>query len=211
MRIVMLLVLLGFCLCGCSSGRYAGRYGDGVEFNANNLPKTFRKFYLRSIHGEGAFISPIAISQKYPMLFSSSLGQNDIPIDVYTKKIKHDGGGWWSLIFAFAYGVVPSWFWTEDVYSIQIAIDGDMKNIPESTCVFNHHHKVSVCSPLGLIPYGKKDGFQCNETKVGVLVSVPAVAKVLEDVMAGAIAQHVSKYAMDKLEVPDIRFDEDVK
>lgn len=211
MRIAMLLVLLGFYLCGCSSGRYAGRYGDGVEFNANNLPKTFRKFYMRSIHGDGAFVSPVTISHKYPTLFASSIGENSIPIDVYTKKVKRDDGGHWSLIFAFAYSIIPSWFWTEEVYSIQIIVDGDAKNISESTCVFNHHYKCSVFSPLGLIPYGNKEGFQCNETKVGVLVSVPDVAKVLEDVMAGAIAQHVSKYAMDKLEVPDIRFDEDVK
>ena len=71
-RVLALMMLWALLFCGCTSTRYSGRYGDGTVYRGIGEEKTFRKFYIRKIEGEGAFVSAVSMSQKHPALFTRS-------------------------------------------------------------------------------------------------------------------------------------------
>ena len=206
MKILVTLLVAALMLCGCTSLRYSGKYGNGTKYAGIGNTRTFRKFYLRKIEGDGAFVSSVFLNQKYPALFSRQQGRDDVPIDVYARKTSSDDGGGWSFVFAFLYSIIPSWTWMEDTYSVEISVDGNEKLVPATTCIYNHDFKMSIFSPLGLIPYPDKNGYQRNEHKSGIMATSLNIADVLTDVMGDCIAQQVTEHALDMLTVPDIDF-----
>ena len=201
---VTLLFLGVLLICGCMTQRYSGRYGDGTVCVGAGQVKVFRKFYLRKIEGDGASVSSASMSNKYPNLFRKSQQPHDIPVDLYVKKGKLETSGEWSIIFACLYSILPFWTSVEQEYTIELVVDGDDKLVPPSACSYAHDMKITIMSPLGLIPYGEKDGYQRNEFSSGF--SNPDVAGVLEEVMGACIAQQLEKYAIDRLAIPDIDF-----
>ena len=205
-KIPFMFMCAALVVSGCTSLRYAGQYGDGTNYSGIGGARTFRKFYLRKIEGDGAFVSSASLNQKYPELFNRYQGQGDVPVDVYAKKTNTDDGGGWSFVFAFLYSIIPSWNWIEQTYTVQISVDGDEKLIPDTVCNYAHDFKISIFSPLGLIPYGDKTGYQRNEHKSGLMVTSVNVSAVLEDVMAACIAQQLKRYALERLTMPDVQF-----
>ena len=191
---------------GCTSARYSGRYGDGTTYTGIGGARTFRKFYLRKVEGDGIFVSSASISMRYPDLFRRNLEPGDIPVDVHVRKINADDGGGWSLVFAFLYSIIPSWTWNEQSYSLEISIDGDSTAVPSATCSYAHDFKMSVLSPFGMLPYGEKSGYQRNEFNSGLMEMSLDVSDVLEDVMAACIAQQVTRHALERLTIPDVDF-----
>ena len=201
---VALLLLSVLLFDGCASSRCSGRYGDGTTYAGIGNARVFRRFYVRKVEGEGASVTSASISNRYPDLFRKSPQPGDIPVDVYVKQGKIETSGEWSFIFACLYSIIPSWTTVEQSYAVDLVVDGDDKLVPPSTCGYSHDFKLSIMSPLGLIPYGDKEGCQRNDFSAGL--STPDIAGVIEDVMSASIVQQLTRHALDKLTVPDIDF-----
>ena len=204
MKIVpFVLVGTALMMCGCATSRYSGRYGDGSVYAGIGNSKTFRKFYVRKIEGDGA-VSAASLSKAYPNLFSKVDSKDNIPVDLYIKQGKLETSGEWSFVFACLYSIIPTWFSHEQPYTIDFVVADDERLVPQACCCFAHDFKVSIFSPLGLIPYGDKTGYQRNEFTAGL--STPDIAGVLSDVMGLCVAQQLTKYALDRLTIPDVEF-----
>ena len=203
-RSVALLLLGAMFFGGCATSRCSGRYGDGTFYAGIGNAKVFRKFYVRKVEGDTTSVSAASMCNRYPDLFRKSPKPGDIPVDVYVKQGKVETGGEWSFIFACLYSIIPSWTTVEQSYAIDLVVDGDERGVPSSSCSYSHDFKLSIMSPLGLIPYGDKEGCQRNDFSVGL--STPDIAGVIDDVISASIAQQLTKYALDRLTVPDVEF-----
>lgn len=200
--VALLLSLL--LLCGCATSRCSGRFGDGSSYAGTGNTRMFRKFHLQKVEGDAASVTAASMSRRYPDLFRKSPNPGDIPVDVYVKQGKAETSGSWSFIFASLFSIIPSWTTVEQNYAIDIVVDGDDKVVPPSSCGYSYDFKLSIMSPLGLIPYGDREGCQRNDFSTGF--STPDIAGVIEDVMSASIAQQLTRHALDRLTIPDVDF-----
>jgi hypothetical protein len=198
-------------ICGCTSSRSAARYGEGVAYAGIGEAKILRKFYIRKFEIDEeykALISPVQIRSLVPELLRSRPGEGDVPVDVAVRVGPRRQSGAWSIVFAFLYGIVPTWQNVEVSATVEIFVADGRSDTFRSDCIFDDSFKISVCSPLGLLPYPKKEGFQENECKQGIFLNRGRVwyGRMFATAISKCIAQQLQRHAMDRLTVPDVDF-----
>lgn len=195
-------------MCGCASSRSSGRYGDGAVYKGIDGIKTFRKFFIRKFEVNEeykALVSPGKVQSIIPELVRARERNGDIPIDVVIRVGKSEVSGDWSIVFACLYSIIPSWTTTEFSAVVEVYFKDDVRAFSRKECRFEQNFKLSICSPLGWVPYSAKEGFQENEMKMGLLQAVSP--EVFSKTVSKCIAMQLKQYAEEKLAVPDVDFE----
>lgn len=208
MRIIMLLVLVGSIISGCASSRSSGRYGDGTVYSGIGEVKTLRRFCIRKLdinEEYKALITPAKIQSVVPELIRARGRDDDIPIDIVVRVGESEISGQWSILFACLYSIIPSWTTTEFNATVEVYFGDDAQAISKTECRFEQNFKMSICSPLGWIPYSEKEGFQENETKLGLLQAISP--DVFSATVSKCVALQLKKYVEEKLTIPDVIFE----
>ena len=122
-------------------------------------------------------------------------------------------GEWSILLYICSYGVVPFWNINESVVKIDIADKMGGIVASGSECVFHFSNKVSCCSPFGLFTR-EKEGFQKNLIKRGTIFSVSHISpdehvECFASVVSECIAYEIKRYALERLTLPDVDFNQE--
>ena len=209
MKIAMpLFCLIAVFTTACSTSRSAGRYGDGSVYDGIGDVKTLRRFYIRNFdidEGCKALISPAKIQSIIPELVRARRREGDIPIDVVVRFGAPEQSGDWSFCFAFLGSIVPSWVTVESTVCVEVSFGDDNGTVTRQDCQFEQNFKVSVFSPLGWIPYSPKEGFQENETSMGMMQDLSS--DIVAATVSKCIAMQLKGYVVEKLTIPDVEFD----
>ena len=195
-------------ICGCSSSRSAGRYGDGTVYDGIGDVKTLRRFCIRKLdinEEYKALITSAKIESIVPELIRARGRDDDIPIDIVVRVGNSEISGQWSTLFACLYGIIPSWKTTEFGAVVEVYFGDEAKALSRTECCFEQNFKTSVFSPLGWIPYSKKDGFQENEMKSGLFQAISP--EVFSLTISKCVALQLKKYVEEKLTIPDVVFE----
>ena len=149
-------------------------------------------------------ISIAKIQASMPELLNRRAGPGDVPIDLSIRVGASERSGEWSYVFAGFGGIIPVWMSSEERAKVEMSVGDGASPLPVIECVFVLDNKMSVFSPLALIPYSDKDGFQENDIKKGF--SPPDMGGVFSRTVAKGMAIQLKKYAIERLSVPDIDF-----
>lgn len=208
MKIFGVLLLFCFVGCGCASSRSSGRYGDGTVYSGIGEVKTLRRFCIRKLdinEEYKALITPAKIQSVVPELIRARGRDDDIPIDIVVRVGESEISGQWSILFACLYSIIPSWTTTEFNATVEVYFGDDVQAISKTECRFEQNFKMSILSPLGWIPYSEKEGFQENETKLGLLQAISP--DVFSATVSKCVALQLKKYVEEKLTIPDVIFE----
>ena len=208
MRIIMSVVLVCSMICGCASSRSSGRYVDGTVYDGIGDVKTLRRFCIRKLdinEEYKALITSAKIQSIVPELIRARGRDEDIPIDIVVRVGEPEISGQWSILFACLYSIIPSWTTTEFDATVEVYFGDDATAISRKECSFEQSFKMSICSPLGWIPYSEKEGFQENETRMGLLQAVSP--EVFSVTVSKCVALQLKKYVEEKLTIPDVVFE----
>lgn len=208
MKIFGLLLIFCSIGCGCASSRSSGRYGDGTIYSGIGEVKTLRRFCIRKLdinEEYKALITPAKIQSVVPELIRARGRDDDIPIDIVVRVGESEISGQWSILFACLYSIIPSWTTTEFNATVEVYFGDDAQAISKTECRFEQNFKMSICSPLGWIPYSEKEGFQENETKLGLLQAISP--DVFSATVSKCVALQLKKYVEEKLTIPDVIFE----
>ena len=209
MKIAMpLFCLIAVFTTACSTSRSAGRYGDGSVYDGIGDVKTLRRFYIRNFdidEGYKALVSPAKIQPVIPDLVRARGRKTDVPIDVSIRFSSPEQSGDWSFCFAFLGSIIPSWMTIEYTATVEVSFGDDDGTVTRQECRFERNFKTSVFSPLGWIPYSPKEGFQENETSMGVMQDLSS--DVVATTVSKCIAMQLKGYVVEKLTIPDVEFD----
>jgi hypothetical protein len=170
--------------------------------------KTLRRFCIRKLNINEeykALITSAKIQSIVPELIRARGRDEDIPIDIVVRVGEPEISGQWSILFACLYSIIPSWTTTEFNATVEVYFGDDAQAISRTECRFEQNFKMSILSPLGWIPYSEKEGFQENETKIGLLQVISP--EVFSATVSKCVALQLKKYVEEKLTIPDVIFE----
>ena len=215
MRKTFLPLMLGwamFLIGGCATERYSGRYSGGSKYTGIGDVKTFRKFYVRN---DVAFVMSGGLTRselhkRMPELFNREPESGDIPIDIVVEKgVPERSGDATPILSGLLLGIIPFWTSEERTDAVNIVVNGDAKMVSQKECHFSYDMKGSIFSPLGWIPYFDKEGYQRNETGMGIITALSYTVRldIEKDILAKCLAQQLKMDALGMLMTPDVNFD----
>ena len=213
--------------CGCESGRLAYRYGDGEPYGGLDGVDVRQRFCIRSISFEGEtpaqsyfakFQEPLpdvhAVAAVEPKLFSSGDRMVEIPIDVTVRfgEIKSGSGFWNSTLAFFTAFIVPIEIFCERTSFIEIRSADGERIAPDASFTRFDDNRTSLILPFGLIPYSPKEGCQENVFGENAIRGYGQEGtNAFVRTLSHCIAQQLKKHALERITMPEVNFDGEIK
>jgi hypothetical protein len=226
--VLALLVLLQ--LAGCISIRRSFRYGDGTAALGDEVSgRLYSKFYIRSFRVDtgawrdmenmteaerrqtanyNGFVGVEHLLPHMRGLVRENAVAGDVPLDVTVKVGEPKIVGAWSIMLIFTC-VLPASAQLEFPVEIDIAVGEERQRLPPENCILARDTRLALASPLGLVPFKERQGFQLTELQSRCIYKFIKTEDQFTwgRFLASGIYQILKTHAVDRLQVPDVDFE----